>query len=159
MTNVVTINYVTLSEPSAMLTFDPVALFVPMSMNAWSKAQPSRRAWRDALGGPNRIHAEYVELTFTNDLVGLETDCIGCRVLTLSLPAIARMMLASGNMQKWNQALCSAKTENGRTAHMRKWLRTFLLPADAAIVEEHMKQSHRRATEHVERSQKCLHDT
>ena len=152
MSEVVAVIFVTLSEPSAMLTFDPVALFVPMSLNAWSKAQPSRRAWRDALGGPNRIRATYVELTLTGDLVSFETDCVGCPVLTLSLPAIARMMLASGNMQKWNQALCSAKTENGRTAHMRKWLRTFLRPADATIVEEHMRQLHQRVTEQVERS-------
>lgn len=152
MTDVVAINFITLSEPSAMLTFDPVALFVPMSMTAWSKAQSSRRAWRDALGGPNRIHATYVELTLSGNLVGLETDCIGCPVLRLSLPAIARMMLGSDNMRKWNLALCFAKTENGRTAHMRKWLRTFLRSADATIVEDYMNQLHRRVAVQVERA-------
>ena len=125
MTESIKLQYVTLSEPCAVLTFDPVALFMPMSNGAWRASLPSRQAWREALGSPARVHATHVELDLNGPPVDLVTDCIGRSVLKLSSAAIIQMVFGSG--------------------HMRRWLRKFLRPADAQIIEMMLRDTYGRA--------------
>lgn len=145
MTESIKLQYVTLSEPCAVLTFDPVALFMPMPNGAWRASLPSRQAWREALGSPGRVHATHVELDLNGPPVDLVTDCIGRSVLKLSSAAIIQMVFGSGQMKLWGEALSRHARYGWQPLHMRRWLRKFLRPADAQIIEMMLRDAYGRA--------------
>jgi hypothetical protein len=145
MTKSIKLQYVTLSEPCAVLTFDPVALFIPMPEREWRASLPSREAWREALGCPGRVRATHIELDLNGPPVDLVTDCIGRTVLKLSSAAIIQMFLGSGHVKLWGEALSRHARYGWQPLHMRRWLRKFLRTSDARVIETMLRDAYGRA--------------
>lgn len=147
MPTTTTLERVTLSDPFCVLEFDPVGLFVPMSGSAWNASQPSRRAWREALGSDGTLKASHVRYHPTAPLpVDTETDCMGRTALVLNKAALAQMVVGSGHGSRWSGELAMLVRHGRKPKHLRRWLRTFLQPDDAERVEASLIAAYRRAS-------------
>ncbi|WP_294442540.1 hypothetical protein [uncultured Sphingomonas sp.] len=115
------------SSPLAILTADADAVLKPTRLSTWKRENAD---WRHVLHSDTTRRLFAVAYSAQGP-IGIADDCLGRAVLNVNLAVVSRMMMADDRWPFWYETLSHLRRYGWRPVKLRRWLGTFLRPADA----------------------------